>query len=37
VKFLTGHLTEMPTTGPKVLLDGRELAPNQNIPADVWE
>jgi type III restriction enzyme len=37
VRFLTGQLTEMPTTGPKVLLDGRELAPNPDIGADVWE
>jgi hypothetical protein len=37
VKFLTGQLTEMPTAGPKVLLDGRELAPNPNIGVDVWE
>src|SRR5262249_36678683 len=37
VRFLTGQLTEMPTSGPKVLLDGRELAPNPNIPANVWE
>ncbi|OBI95754.1 type III restriction endonuclease subunit R [Mycobacterium alsense] len=36
VKLLTGQLTEMPTTGPKVMLDGRELAPNPHVGMDVW-
>lgn len=36
VKLLTGQLTEMPTTGPKVLLDGRELTANPHIGMDVW-
>lgn len=37
VKFLTGQLDEMPTSGPKVLLDGRELTPNENVPQTVWD
>ncbi|MGH3570668.1 MAG: hypothetical protein ACRDUW_02380 [Pseudonocardiaceae bacterium] len=38
VKFLTGQLEEMPTgSGRKVLLDGRQLGPNPQIPASVWE
>lgn len=37
VKFLTGQLDEMPTNGPKVLLDGRELMPNKDVPQTVWE
>lgn len=38
VKYLTGQLTEMPgTTGKKVLLDGRTLVPNPEVPESVWE
>ena len=37
VKFLTGQLEEMPTSGPKVLLDGRELMPNAAVAQNVWE
>ena len=37
VKFLTGAIDELPGgAGKKVLLDGRELAPNPEIPAEVW-
>lgn len=38
VKFLTGQLEEMPAgSGRKVLLDGRELRPNEQIEGSVWE
>ncbi len=38
VKYLTGQLTEMPgTSGKKVLLDGRALAPNAAVPEAVWQ
>ncbi|MGD9525460.1 MAG: DEAD/DEAH box helicase [Dehalococcoidia bacterium] len=38
VKYLTGQLDEMPVgPGKKVLLDGRELHPNPNVPGSVWE
>jgi len=38
VKYLTGQLPEMPgTTGKKVLLDGRTLVPNPEVPESVWE
>ncbi|WP_104178391.1 DEAD/DEAH box helicase [Cryobacterium sp. Y50] len=36
-KFLTGVIDSMPGVGQKVLLDGRELQPNQCIPATVWD
>ena len=37
-KYLTGLADEVPgVTGPKVLLDGRELVPNPNVPPGVWE
>ncbi len=37
-KFLSGAIDELPGGGgKKVLLDGRELKPNQAIPASVWE
>ncbi|MDJ0318382.1 DEAD/DEAH box helicase [Arthrobacter antibioticus] len=39
VRYLTGQLEEMPggVGGKKILLDGRELRPNQDIPEAVWE
>jgi len=38
VKFLTGQLEEMPAgPGKKVLLDGRPLGPNPEVPESVWE
>jgi hypothetical protein len=37
-KYLTGLADEVPgVTGPKVLLDGRELLPNPNVPPGVWK
>jgi hypothetical protein len=36
VKFLTGQLEEMPGNTKKVLLDGRELTPNPEVPDAVW-
>lgn len=36
-KFLTGIIESMPGIGQKVLLDGRELQPNPNVPDAVWE
>lgn len=37
VKYLTGQLEEMPgSAGKKILLDGRELLANPNIPEAVW-
>ncbi|WP_456286854.1 DEAD/DEAH box helicase family protein [Microbacterium sp. JZ70] len=36
-KYLTGLTDAMPSTGQKVLLDGRDLVPNAEIPEDVWE
>ncbi len=35
-KFLTGIIDSMPGVGQKVLLDGRELQPNPNVPEGVW-
>ncbi|QCR20278.1 DEAD/DEAH box helicase [Agrococcus sp. SGAir0287] len=39
VRFLTGQLEEMPGSGgsKKIILDGKSLAPNPNIPAAVWD
>ena len=37
VKFLTGIIESMPGIGQKVLLDGRELRPNAQIPDIVWQ
>ncbi|MFM8855814.1 MAG: DEAD/DEAH box helicase [Actinomycetota bacterium] len=37
VKFLTGQLDEMPTSGPRVLIDGRELMVNQDVSEAVWD
>ena len=37
VRYLTGNLEEMPGTDTKkVLLDGRTLLPNRNVPEAVW-
>lgn len=37
VKFLTGQIEGMPEKpGPRPILDGKELAPNQAIPESVW-
>ena len=36
-KFLSGAIDDLGGGHKKVLLDGRELAPNQAIPAPVWE
>lgn len=37
VKYLTGATDSMPSTGQKVLIDPRELVPNAEIPAGVWD
>lgn len=38
VKFLSGAIDELPgDSGKKVLIDGRELRPNPEIPSAVWE
>ena len=37
VRYITGHLAEMPGSGKKVLLDGRELRVNPKVPDRVWE
>lgn len=37
VKYLTGATDSMPSTGQKVLIDPRELVPNPEIPAEVWD
>ncbi|NMM22972.1 MAG: type III restriction endonuclease subunit R, partial [Phycicoccus sp.] len=38
VKYLTGQLDEMPPgPGKKVLLDGRQLSPNELLSKSVWE
>jgi hypothetical protein len=37
VKFLTGIIESMPGIGQKVLLDGRELHPNTQVPDIVWQ
>jgi len=36
VRFLTGELDEVPGASKKVVLDGRELGPNPNVPDAVW-
>jgi type III restriction enzyme len=36
-KYLTGLTDAMPSTGQKVLVDGRELIANPSIPESVWE
>lgn len=37
VRFLTGDLESMPGGEKKVVIDGKELLPNPNIPEDVWK
>lgn len=37
VRFLTGELDEVPGASKKVVLDGKELMPNGNVPDAVWE
>jgi hypothetical protein len=37
IKFLTGEIDEVPGTSKKVVIDGRELAPNPYVPQGVWE
>jgi len=37
VRFLTGELDEVPGASKKVVLDGKELAPNPNVPQAVWD
>ena len=37
VRFLTGDLEAMPGGEKKVVLDGRELLPNPNVPDEVWD
>jgi len=36
VRFLTGELDEVPGASKKVVLDGRELGPNPDVPDAVW-
>lgn len=36
VRFLTGELDEVPGASKKVVLDGKELVPNENVPDAVW-
>jgi len=37
VRFLTGDLESVPGAGKKVVIDGKELRINPNVPAEVWE
>jgi len=37
VRFLTGELDEVPGASKKVVLDGKELRENPNIPDGVWK
>ena len=37
VRYLTGQLEEMPGSKKKVVYDGRELKPNEDVPASVWD
>ena len=37
VRFLTGDLESMPAGEKKTVIDGKELRPNPNVPATVWE
>ena len=37
VRFLTGELDEVPGASKKVVIDGKELMPNPNVPDGVWE
>jgi hypothetical protein len=36
VKYLTGNLDTMPGGSKKMVLDGRELLPNPDVPESVW-
>jgi hypothetical protein len=36
VRFLTGDLDEVPGAAKKVVIDGKELLPNPNVPDEVW-
>lgn len=37
VKFLTGDLESMPGAEKKIVIDGKELLPNPNVPNAVWD
>jgi len=37
VRFLTGELDEVPGASKKIVLDGKELMPNERVPDAVWE
>ena len=37
VRFLTGDLESMPGGEKKIVIDGRELGPNPNVPNAVWD
>jgi type III restriction enzyme len=37
VRYLTGELEEVPGGEKKIVIDGRELAPNPNVPDEVWQ
>ncbi len=37
VRFLTGELDEVPGAAKKIVLDGKELMPNERVPDAVWE
>ena len=37
VRYITGELEEIPGGGKKVVIDGRELAVNPNVPDEVWD
>ena len=37
VRFLTGELDEVPGASKKVVIDGKELTSNPNVPDGVWE
>lgn len=36
IKFLTGEIDEVPGLSKKVVIDGKELAPNPQVPDGVW-
>lgn len=37
VRYLTGDLDEMPGAAKKTVIDGKELLPNPDVPAAVWD
>ena len=37
VRFLTGDLESMPGAAKKIVIDGKELRPNPNVPKAVWD